>query len=236
KELVKLCTEGCVVGRDGGQHSRMIESRIQRLFEFADPGNDFRLEQRVQVAAVLGFLLQRIETPQQLHVLLGKKGRIVVGKNLDQGNFEGRQRKGTVEPKAATLPLSRHPRVAVKKCGDQVGLVAVYVAGVFLASEIAQNGFSDFGVCIGSERTAQHGRRDGLVEQTQPAAHAVERRVDLAITFLQRNGLEAGRNRNFASNGILQELLIEALHRGQDGQLPFGVLYHAVTPADLSLR
>jgi malic enzyme len=126
--------------------------------------------------------------------------------------------------------------VAVKKCRDQVGLVAVYVAGVFLASEITQNGFGDFGVGLSGEGASQHGRRDGLIEQTQPAAHAVERRVDFAITLLQRNGLESGRNRDFASNGILQQLLVEALHCGQNGQLPFWILYHTVTPADLSLR
>ena len=214
----------------------MVERRIQRLFEFPDPGDDLRLEQRVQVAAVLGFLLQRIETPQQLHVFLGQKGHVGVGENFNQGDLEGRKRKRTVEPEAAALPLSRHARVAVEKCRDQVGLVAVYVAGIFLAGEIAQNGFGDFGVGLGGKCTSQHGRRDGLVEQAQPAAHAVERGVYLAIAFLQRNGLEACRNRDFASNGILQELLIEALHRGQDGQLPFGILYHTFTPADLSLR
>ena len=64
----------------------------------------------------------------------------------------------------------------------------------------------------------------------------VERGMDFAIALLQRNGLQAGGNRDFASNGILQELLIEALHRGQDGQLPFWILYHTFTPADLSLR
>jgi len=51
--------------------------------------------------------------------------------------------------------------------------------------------------------------------------------VDLAVAFLQGDGLQACGNRDFASNGILQELLIEALHRGQNGQLPFWILYHA---------
>jgi hypothetical protein len=60
--------------------------------------------------------------------------------------------------------------------------------------------------------------------------------MNFAITLLQRNGLQAGWNRNFAANGVLQELLIEALHRGQNGQLPFRILYHTFTPADLSLR
>ena len=146
EKLVKLCAESGVVGRDRGQHSRMIERRIQRLFEFADPGDDFRVEQRVQVAAVLGFLPQRVETPQQLHVFLGKEGHIIVGENFNQSDLERRKRKRTVEPKAAALPLSRHARMAVKKCRDQVGLVAVYVTGVFLASEITQDGFGDFGV------------------------------------------------------------------------------------------
>ena len=126
--------------------------------------------------------------------------------------------------------------MAVKKCRDQVRLVAVYVAGIFLASEIAQHSFGDFGIGLGGKCTPQHGWRNGLVEQAQPAAHAVERRVHFAIAFLQGDGFQAGRNRDFASNGILQKLLIEALHRGQDGQLPFRILYHTFTPADLSLR
>jgi len=79
EKFVKLCAESRVVGRNGGQYSGMIERGIQGLFEFPDPGNDLRLEQRVQVAAVLGFLLQGIETPQQLHVFLGEEGHIVVG-------------------------------------------------------------------------------------------------------------------------------------------------------------
>ena len=53
--------------------------------------------------------------------------------------------------------------------------------------------------------------------------------MDFAIALLQRDGLQAGGNRDFASNGILQELLIEALHRGQDGQLPLWILYHTLS-------
>jgi len=89
EELVKLCTESGVVGCDGGQYPGVVERRIERLFELPDPGNDFRLKQRVQVAAVLGFLLQRIEAPQQLHMFLGKKGNVSVGENFDQSDLEG---------------------------------------------------------------------------------------------------------------------------------------------------
>ena len=126
--------------------------------------------------------------------------------------------------------------MAVEKCGHQVGLVAIYVAGILLAGEVAQDSFGDFGVGLGCEGAPQHGRRNGLIEQAQPAPHAVERRMHFAIALLQRDGLQAGWNRDFASNGILQQLLIEALHRGQDGQFPFRILYHTFTPADLSLR
>ena len=96
--------------------------------------------------AVLGLFLQRIEAPQQLHVLLGQRGHIGVGQNFDQGNLEGRKRKRAIEPIAAALPLSGDARVTIEKCGDQVGLVAIYVAGIFLAGEIAQDRFRDFGI------------------------------------------------------------------------------------------
>ena len=53
--------------------------------------------------------------------------------------------------------------------------------------------------------------------------------MHFAVAFLQGDGFQAGGNRDFASNGILQELLIEALHGGQDGQLPFWILYHTLS-------
>ena len=185
KELVKLFAESRVVGRDRGQHPRMVERRIQRLLELPDPGDDLRLEQRVQVVTVLGLLLQGIEAPQQLHMLLGQRGDIAVGQNFDQRNLEGRKRQRTIEPVAAALPLPGHARMAIKKCGHQVGLVAIYVAGIFLAGEIAQDGFGDFGIGFRRECPPQHGRRNGLIEQAQPAPHAVERGMHFAIALLQ---------------------------------------------------
>ena len=166
----------------------------------------------------------------------GSEGHIGVGQDFDQGNLEGRKRQGPIEPIAAALPLSGHARMAIQKCGNQVGLVAIYVTGIFLAGEIAQDRFGNFGISIGRECPPQHGRGNRLIEQAQPAPHAFERRMHFAISLLQGNSLQACRDRDFASNGILQELLIEALHRGQDGQFPFRILYHIFTPADLSLR
>ena len=58
----------------------------------------------------------------------------------------------------------------------------------------------------------------------------------VAFALLKRNCFQACRDRDFTTHVLLQELLIEALHRGQDGQLPFRILYHTFTPADLSLR
>ena len=39
--------------------------------------------------AVLGLLLQGIEAPQQLHMLLGQRGDIAVGQYFNQGNLKG---------------------------------------------------------------------------------------------------------------------------------------------------
>ena len=124
KELVEFLAERRIVGSDGGQHSRMVERRIERLFQLADPCDDFRIEQRIQVAGSLRLLLQRIETPQQLHVFLGKRGHIGVGQNFDQGDLERRKRKRAVKTIAAALPLSGDAGVAIKKCSDQIGFVA----------------------------------------------------------------------------------------------------------------
>ena len=72
--------------------------------------------------------------------------------------------------------------MAIKKCGDQVGLVAIYVAGIFRAGEISQNRFRDFRISFRRERPPQHGRGDGLIEQTKPAPHFIQRGMHFAVS------------------------------------------------------
>ena len=88
-----MLAESGIVGSEGGQHSRVIERRVQRLLEIADPGDDLRIQKGVQVLEGERFLLQGIESPQDLDVLFGKEGDIGVGQNFDQGNLKGRKWK-----------------------------------------------------------------------------------------------------------------------------------------------
>src|SRR6202022_999332 len=198
----------------GSQHSGMVEGGIEGLLQLADAGYDLGIEQSIEAAVILALLLKRIESAQELDVLLGKRGDIAVSQNFNQRNLEGREGERAVESIAAPFPLSGDAGVTVKESGHQVGLVAVYVAGVFLAGKIAEQGFGDFRVRLNGEGAPQHGGSDGLIEQAQPAAHFVQGSVHLAVV-LQGYGFKAGRDRDFAAHGVLQKLLVEALHGGQ---------------------
>ena len=77
KQTVEVLAESGIVGSEGGQHSGVIERRVQRLFEIADPGNDLRIQKGVQVLEGERFLLQGIESPQQLDMFFGKEGTSV---------------------------------------------------------------------------------------------------------------------------------------------------------------
>ena len=69
----------------------------------------------------------------------------------------------------------------------------------------------------------QHGGSDRHVQQPQPASHRSQGFVDIAVGLLKGNRLQANGNGNLSANGILQELLIEALHGGQNGKLPLRI-------------
>ena len=61
KELIKPLAEDRIVGSDRRQYPGMIKRRLEGLFEIPNPGDDFRIQQRVQVGITQRFLLQRIE-------------------------------------------------------------------------------------------------------------------------------------------------------------------------------
>ena len=65
-----------------------------------------------------------------------------------------------------------------------------------------------------------------MIEQAQPAAHLLQRRMYFALALLQRNCFQARRNRNFTAHVLLQELLIEALYSRQDSQFPLRIFRH----------
>ena len=79
--------------------------------------------------------------------------------------------------------------MAIEKRCNQVGLVAVNIAGIFFAHEIAQHGLGDFGIGFRCKRAAQHGWRDCHVKQPQPAAHGGKGQVHIAIGLLKRDCL-----------------------------------------------
>jgi hypothetical protein len=61
--------------------------------------------------------------------------------------------------------------MTVKESRNQIRFIAVDVSGLAPPHEITQQGLSDFGIRFGSERLAQHSRRDGHVQQVKPAVH-----------------------------------------------------------------
>ena len=67
----------------------MIKRRIQPLLQFAHAPDNTRIDQRVEVAEAGNLFAQRIEAPQQLHMLLGQRRHISIGKNFDQRDFKG---------------------------------------------------------------------------------------------------------------------------------------------------
>ena len=70
---------------------------------------------------------------------------------------------------------------------------------------------------------AQHGWSDRHVEQPQPAAHGGQGFMDIAVGLLKGNRLQTNGDRDLSADGVLQQLLIEALHGGQNGKLPLRI-------------
>src|SRR3984893_11457740 len=116
----------------------MIEGRIEPLLQFAHPGNDSGVDQRVEITKTANLLAQRIEAPQQLHVLFGEGGNIGVSQDLNQRNLEGRERQRAIKAIAASLSLALNPRMAIEKSGDQVSFVPVDIAGLAAAHKVPE--------------------------------------------------------------------------------------------------
>src|SRR5580658_1330571 len=117
----------------------------------------------------------------------------------------------------------------VKKCCDYIGLVTVNVAGFPAAHKVTQQSFRDFRIRIWSERLAEHGRRDGHVQQVQPAIHPSKRGGQVA-SRAQRLFVEAARNRDVSPTRLPHQLLVEALHSRQNRQLKSDVFGQETSP------
>ena len=165
EELVETSAECGVVRSHRCQHARMIKRRIQPLLQFAHARDHAGIHERVEIAEACNFFAHRIEAPQQLHVLLGQRRHVSIRQDFNQRNFERRKRECAIEAVSALLPLSGHARMPVEKCCDHIGLVAVNVAGFPAAHKVTQQSFRDLRIRIWSERPAEHGRRDGHVQQ-----------------------------------------------------------------------
>ena len=114
--------------------------------------------------------------------------------------------------------------MAVEKSCDQVGLVAVDVAGLAAPYEITEQCFRDFRIRIWGKGLPQHGGCDRHVEHMQPAIHAGQSFRQIPVSMAERSFVEAARNRNLAAKQIAQQLLIKTLDGCQNCQLKFKIL------------
>ena len=183
EQRVELLPKGSVIRSDRGENAGMIEGCIERLLQVAHPGNDAGFEQRIQIAEALSFFLQLIEAAQDLDVLIGQRRRISVGENLQQRDFERRKGKRTIKSKTAALPLAGHPRMTIQKSRNQVSLVAMNIASIFVASKIPKHRLGNFRVGVGRKGPSQHGWSDCQVEQAKPAVHRRQSFLHAAVAL-----------------------------------------------------
>src|SRR5579871_2325812 len=150
-------------------------------------------------------------------MLFGKRWNVAVGQNLDQRDFEWRQRKSAIQAVSALLPLAGDARMTVEKGRDQIGFVAIDIAGFPPAHKIAQQRFGYFRIGLWRKSLAQHRRCDRHVEQVKPAIHARKSVGQFMLRMAQGIIVEAAWNRNFSSKSVPQKLLVEALDCRQNG-------------------
>ena len=194
----------------------MIEGRIQPALQFAHSRNDAGVDERIEIAIVGDLFAQRIEVPKQLHVFFRKRWHVSIGKNFDEGDFEWRKRKRSVQSVAVLLPLTLDAGMAVKKSCDEIGFVAVDFAGLAAANKVAKQGLGDFRIRVWSECLAQHRGRDGHIQQMQPAVHPRESFREVVLRVAKRDLIEPAWNGHIAAERISHQLLIKTLDCRQD--------------------
>jgi len=114
------------------------------------------------------------------------------------------------------LPLSGDARMAVKERGDQIGLVAVDLAGFAPPYEVAQQALGDFRIGVGRQRLPQHGGRDGHIQQMQPAIHAGKGFREIFVVMTKRNLVKPARNGHITAERVSHQLLVKPLDGCQD--------------------
>jgi len=60
--------------------------------------------------------------------------------------------------------------------------------------------------------------------------HAIQGLLEVSLVLEEGDGLEACRNGDLTADGVLQQLLIEALDRRQDGNFPLGIFGQTQLP------
>src|SRR5580692_4252317 len=116
--------------------------------------------------------------------------------------------------------------MTIEESRDQISLVAMNFADIAVTSEVTEHRLGNFGVGVRRKSPSQHGGSNRQIEQTQPAMHG-RQSFEHAVIALQRDRLKPGRDRDFSTDKLLQELLIEALDSRQNSQLPLRILYHS---------
>src|SRR5439155_10658304 len=132
EQRIELLAKGGVVRGNRRQHAGMTERRFQFALEFADTRNYPGFEQRVEIDETFGFLLERTELTQYVDMLFRQVRHVGVGKNFNECDLEWREGQRSVQPVAATFPLTGDTRMAIEESCDHVGFVAADFALVFL--------------------------------------------------------------------------------------------------------
>src|SRR5258708_21552930 len=107
----------------------MIEGTVQPALQLAHSRNDSGIHERIEIAVVADFFAQRVEVPKVVHVFFRQRGHVGVGKNFNKSNFEWSKRERSIQSITVLLPLPRNTGIAIQKSGNEIGLVAIDLAG-----------------------------------------------------------------------------------------------------------
>ncbi len=92
-----------------------------------------------------------------------------------------------------------------------------------MAREVAQQRLRNLGIKVGLHAKSQHGGSDCHVEELDPEVHLSERGAYVLRAADDVRGEFGGRGQ-LSAKLIAKQPLVEALHRGEQRQLPFGIL------------
>src|SRR5260370_13234685 len=106
--------------------------------------------------------------------------------------------------------------MAIKKSRNQVGLIAIDLAGLAAANKVTRPGLSDFRISLWRERLAQHCGCNRHIQKMEPAIHPGKSFGQVALRLAERYLVEPGRNGDIAAERIPHQLLVKTLDCRQD--------------------